>query len=471
LRRIHEAEDTGMSSRRSFIKGCAAGALTLGAGNAIGWFDPLHAQSGVQREVLVHLFLRGGIDGLHLLVPHNGPDRTSYEARRGTLAIPAARLRPIAGTPWGWHPRAGGGTGDMVGTPAKWLQSLYQQNALALVHATGMSTVVNRSHFDTQSFIELGTPGAKGTADGWIARLLAADNPDAALLAPALGFSNNQQTSLIGADAITLANAQEFRVDGFHWSWNDSNGAIAGHLGAHTRLLPLWSGDSSLERAGRAAAEALAALRSVDFRLQSPSVPDGYAPSGGAEYPTSGNGSTLGTQFRHLAHLIKLDAGLRVVAMDYGFWDTHENQGMPNPGVADHWDPFGNLLEGLGRALQAFHTDMSASGYMDRITVVIQSEFGRRFRPNDSAGTDHGYGNLMLALGGGVVGGQMHGTFPGLDDASLFEGQDVAVTTDYRQVLAEALVKRLGLPTSALASVFPGFGALGAYAPRGVFSA
>ena len=202
--------------RRDFLKGCCAGALALGSGAAFGWFDPLRAKAGHHGEILIHLFLRGGIDGLHLLAPQAGPERTRYAALRGGLAIPAERLRPIAGTDWGWHPRAGGGTGDAVGTPAKWLQALYQQNRLAIVQATGMSTLVNRSHFDTQSFIELGTPGERGTANGWVARLLAVDNPDAGLLAPALGMSSNQQTALIGADAITLASAQEFRVDGFH---------------------------------------------------------------------------------------------------------------------------------------------------------------------------------------------------------------------------------------------------------------
>jgi uncharacterized protein (DUF1501 family) len=463
------------TNRRDFLKGCCAGALALGAGRAVGYFDPLKAMTGSRGEILIHVFLRGGIDGLHLLVPwDNGvqlnPDRTSYEALRGNLTIPRDRLRAIPGTSWAWHPRAGGGVGDAISSPARWLQALYQQNRLAVIHGTGMSTVVNRSHFDTQTFIELGTPGHKGTADGWIARLLAADSPpDAPLLAPALGFSSNQQTSLVGADAVTLASAQEFRVDGFHWSWNDSNPDIAGHHGAHTRLLPLWSGQSDLARAGQSAAEALSTLRQVDFRLHGAGAPDGYLPAGGAVYPDDGNGRTLGTQLRHIAQLIKLDAGLRVVALDYGFWDTHESQGMPNPGNTNQWDPFGNLLEGLGRALQAFHADLDADGHMGRVTLIVQSEFGRRVRPNDSGGTDHGYGNLMLALGNGVRGGQLHGTFPGLDDASLLEGQDLHVTTDFRQVLAEALVRRMGIPGAALESVFPGFGALGGYAPLGVF--
>jgi uncharacterized protein (DUF1501 family) len=211
-----------------------------------------------------------------------------------------------------------------------------------------------------------------------------------------------------------------------------------------------------LQQAGRAAAEALSSMRSVDFGLFSASNTDGYQPGGGAVYPTE-FGQTFGTQLRNLAQLIKLDGGLRIAAVDYGFWDTHEYQGMPTPGDPNHYDPFGNLTEGLARALHAFYTDLNASGHMDRVTVIVQSEFGRRLLPNESAGTDHGYGNLMFALGNNVAGGQMHGEFPGLDSDSLFEGQDVAVTTDFRQIIGEALVKRVGLSPATVAQVFPQF--------------
>jgi len=449
------------TSRRGFLKGCCAGALALGAGKSIAFFDPLQAKGGSPRETLVYLFLRGGIDGLHLVVPYSGSDRTAYVSKRASLAIPVDRLRPIAGTAFGFHPRLGGLRGDVASSAPQFLQQLYAQGKFALIQGAGMSTVVNRSHFDTQAFVELGTPGSKGTADGWIARLLAADADAPSLLAPAVGFSGNVQTSLIGADeAVAFASGQDFRVDGFHWSWNETDAGIANHRGAHTHLLPLWNGSSPLEQAGHAAADALAALRSVDFGLYSAQNTDGYQPGGGAVYPTD-HGATLGAQLRNLAQLIKLDSGLRVAAVDYGFWDTHEGQGMPQPGVADHWDPYGNLVEGLTRALHAFYTDLQASGHMDRVTVIVQSEFGRRFKPNESGGTDHGYGNVMMALGNGVAGGQLHGTFPGLDDASLFEGQDLAVTTDFRQIIGEALVKRMGLPAAAVTSVFPGF----AYVP------
>jgi len=453
------AHDHGHSrSRRNFLRGCCAAAAVAGT-PALAWIDPLQRAKGAsQHNVLVYLFLRGGIDGLHLVVPYSGPERIAYANKRSDLAIPVERLRRIGSSDWGWHPRAGGGTGDPVGSAPQWLSRLYANNQVAIVHAAGMPTAVTRSHFDAQAFIELGTPGSKSGSQGWIARYLDhAGGLPTPMLSNAFGFGSTMPTSLYGRnDAISVASGQDFRLDGFHWSWNDTDAGIPGHFGAHMRVLPMWSGVSSLEQSGRAAADALEYMREIDFRAWSAGNPDGYPPEGGAVYPSSGNGATLGSQLRNIAQLVKLDMGLTVATLDYGFWDTHEGEGMPNPGVAGHYDAFGNLTEGLARALDAFYTDLAAAGLMDRVTVVVQSEFGRRVRPNDSGGTDHGYGNLMLALGNRVNGG-MHGVFPGLDDLSLFDGQDLAVTTDYRQVLSEVLVKRMGVASGNIGGIFPGF--------------
>jgi uncharacterized protein (DUF1501 family) len=188
------------TSRRGFIQGCCAGALALGAGRSVAFFDPLGAKGGAQNQVLVYVFLRGGIDGLHLVVPYSGPDRIIYESKRSDLAIPTSRLRPIAATPWAWHPRAGGLRGDAVSTPAKYFESLYQQGRLAIVQGVGMPDTVNRSHFDTQAFIEAGTPGSKSSSSGWLARLLQQTSGEPALVAPAIGFSSNRQATLNGAN-------------------------------------------------------------------------------------------------------------------------------------------------------------------------------------------------------------------------------------------------------------------------------
>src|SRR5690606_16722282 len=145
----------------------------------------------------------------------------AYEGKRGNLAIPTSRLRQIGATNWAWHPRAGGGTGDGIGTTPKWLQWLYNSNRLAIVHATGMPTP-NRSHFEAQAMLELGTPGATGTSSGWLARYLkAATGLPQPVIAPAFGLGSNLQTSLIGLDeAVGFSNAEQFRIDGFHWSWD-----------------------------------------------------------------------------------------------------------------------------------------------------------------------------------------------------------------------------------------------------------
>jgi len=440
-------------SRRDFLKGCCAGAIAAGSGRALAWFDPLVAAgtrgSATNGNVLVYVFLRGAIDGLHLVVPYSGDDRGYYETKRGNMAIPVSRLRRIGTTPFGWHPRAGGAAGDTVGTPAKWLQKLYNNNRLAIVHATGMPTP-NRSHFEAQAMMELGTPGITGGSSGWLARYLTvASGLPEPVIAPAFGFGSTLQTSLVGLDeAVGFASAEQFRIDGWHWSWNDSNPSIANHAGAHTHIYPLWNGDSTLERAGRDAADALEYMRTIDFSS------GGYTPGGGAQYPSG----AFGTQLRNLAQMLKTPiGGIVAAAIDHGFWDTHEGQGMPDPGNANHYDWFGNLVEELSRGLDAFYTDLNAAGLMDKVTVVVQSEFGRRFLPNASNGTDHGYGNVMLALGNRVNGGQLHGEFPGLDDLSLYEGKDLAVTTDFRQVIGELLVDRMGLPQGQLAQVFPGF--------------
>lgn len=444
--------------RRAFLQGCCAAALA-GAVPLTTFWRPAAAAGGAGNEVVVYVFLRGGMDGLHLVVPYAGAERGHYEMLRSDMAIPESRLRPINGQ-WALHPRAGGGPGDGVGSAPKWLHRLWNTGDLAIVQGSGMPTHLSRSHFDAQAWMDLGTPGDKGTADGWLTRYLAAaDGLPAAEIAPIFGFSDTRPMSLMGSTAaLTVASPESFRVDGFHWSWNENNPDLAGHQAAHRRLDSLWnSGGSPLLQAGRDTADALEQMREMNF--------EDYLPEGGAQYP----GGTLGDQFRSLAQLIKQDMGIVAATVDYGGWDTHAGQGMPDPGNPDHYDYYGIRVEEFSRALDAFYTDLSGSSQgdlMNRVNVVVLSEFGRKVRPNDAGGTDHGHGNVMLALGGRVNGG-MHGSFPGLDAGSLFEGQDLATTTDYRQMLAEALVRRMGLAPGALGTVFPD---LGTYSPSGIFS-
>lgn len=224
-------------------------------------------------------------------------------------------------------------------------------------------------------------------------------------------------------------------------------------------LPQLWSGDSVLEAAGRDALAALAQLRPLDFDLYDPTNhPNGYQPAGGANYGSS----SFGVQLRNVAQMIKANLGLNVATIDIGGWDTHQSQGNP----ANSYDNFGNQVQTLSEGLSAFYTDLAAgaTNYMTRVSVVVMTEFGRRVRENSSGGTDHGYGSVMLVLGGSVNGGQVYGNFLGLDQVNLFEYADVQVTTDYRRVLSEALIRRQGNPNIYYA--FPGYSG---YSPLGIF--
>jgi uncharacterized protein (DUF1501 family) len=135
-----------------------------------------------------------------------------------------------------------------------------------------------------------------------------------------------------------------------------------------------------------------------------------------------------------------------VAAVDLGGWDTHFAQGGTLGLMA-------GLLRDLGDGLAALHADLLDQA--GRLTVVVMSEFGRRLAENASLGTDHGHGSALLLLGGNVVGGKIHGRWPGLAEGQLVGPGDLAVTTDYRDVLAEVCRRRLNNP--AVEQVFPGY--------------
>jgi uncharacterized protein (DUF1501 family) len=270
-------------------------------------------------------------------------------------------------------------------------------------------------------------------------------------------------SSLLGStDAITMASGSDFRLDQFHWSWQNDD-ASHGLVGAVTRMNDLWTGTTGMELAGADTLASLALLRPIDFNLYDPTNhPDGYQPSGGANYALNYNGG-FGTQLQNIAQLIKLNVGLRAVTIDLGNWDTHNGQGNPT----QSYDWFGNQVESLSQGLAAFYTDLASDAggdFMQHVNVIVVSEFGRRVLENADSGTDHGYGNVMLAMGASVNGGQVYGNFLGLDGAHLYQGTDVNVTTDYRQIISEALIRRMANPN--IYYVFPGYSG---YTPLGVF--
>ena len=359
------------------------------------------------------------MDGLDLVPPVAGPDRSLYEAARPTLGVPlggdGAALTLDDG--FGLHPAA---------AP---LMSLYDSGRMAVVHATGMHDPT-RSHFEAQDSIELGTPGEKSIGSGWLHRHLAsaADLPPE-ILVPALAAGNMQPISLLGnGETLTLDDPEFFTFATGPRLWVEEQRVVMEEIyGLSTSVVN---------------AAGLQSMNAVD--IVATHVTGDYVPAGGAVYADDETGG----RFRLAAQMLSLDLGIRVVTVDIGGWDTHENQGTA-PGGA-----FSGMVGGLSAGLAAFITDMESRGIGERLTVVVMTEFGRRLAENGDQGTDHGHAVPMLVLGSNVVGG-LHGVFPGLAPGQLFEGVDVEVTTDYRQVLSEILIKRLG--NRKIGEIFPGY--------------
>ena len=425
------------TTRRGFITGCSA-AVAAYAGtsfNTLAFGDP-----GYNEEILVTLFLRGGIDGLNMVMPISGADRGLYEAARPNIAVPTTGSNAALhlNSQLGVHAAAGTGPS---GAPAT-LFDLYQNGNVVFVTACGMHED-NRSHFDSMNFMELGTPGTLSTGTGWLTRhLQSANNIPGEIIMPALAAGNLQQNSLRGSiEAINMSDPDSFSLEVGPWEWRSAQ---------RTALRHLYNGTSWLHQSGT---ETLDAVDIIELNGGS----GGYTPDNGAVYP----GGTLAEHLQTVARMIKLDLGLRIATVDFGGWDTHNGQGDDGGGY------FYGHVEELMSALAAFYTDLDGSGnsaYTQRLTVVVMSEFGRRLRENDDRGTDHGHGSFVMVMSGNALGG-VKGTWPGLANHQLFDGADLAVTTDYRRVLSEILIRRL--QNTNLGVVFPGYTD---YEPLGVVS-
>jgi uncharacterized protein (DUF1501 family) len=362
---------------------------------------------------LVVIFQRGAADGLNIVVPHA---ERAYYAMRPSINIPRNAVIDLDGF-FGLHPSL---------SP---FQPLWQQRHLAIVHAAG-SPDPTRSHFDAQDFMESGTPGVKATEDGWLNRTLhslpqSASTDQSAFRAIALGPSLPRILS--GSErAVAVNNINDFGVGG-NSPKPTPNATTFDAMYEH-------SVDSVLHSTGEETFDAVKMLRAAD--------PAKYKPAAGADYPNGRFGDSL----KQLAQLIKANLGVQVAFADIGGWDHHVNEGSTQGQIA-------NVLHEFSQSLAAFWTDL---GDLAEDTVVVtMSEFGRTARENGNRGTDHGHANVMFVMGGPVKGGKVYGRWPGLDQSQLYEGRDLAVTTDFRQVLGEAVYKHLG--NKSLNQVFPGF--------------
>jgi uncharacterized protein (DUF1501 family) len=401
-------------SRRFFLKTGGIAVIGLGAGAATlpRFLVRAAARVGAAQKTLVVIFQRGAADGLNIVVPH--AEKAYYKARP-SIAIP----RPKPGDPeaaidldgfFGLHPSL---------APFK---PLYDERRLAVIHAVG-SPDATRSHFDAQDFMETGTPGIKNTRDGWLNRYLQAN-------AGAGTFRGVSMTSelprvLAGtAPALAMADVSGFGIPERRYGELARRG-LEGLYGS--------SADPLLRTTARETFEAVDLLQQVD--------PTQYEPVNGAVYP----GGDFGDTMLQIAQLIKSDIGLEIAFAEIGGWDHHVNEGGSSGALA-------NLLGRFGEGIGAFVQDLGQR--MDDVVLVTLSEFGRTAAENGNRGTDHGHANAMFVIGGALEGGRVYGSWPGLQKDQLYESRDLALTTDFRDVLGEVLAGHFG--AQGLETIFPG---------------
>jgi uncharacterized protein (DUF1501 family) len=400
------------SNRRFFLRN---GALAIAGTAAIPSFlvrSVLAEAASAPSRRLVVIFQRGAADGLNVVVPYR--EKNYYDMRPG-IAIPQNQVLDLDGF-FGLHPSL---------APFK---PLYDQGHLAIVHAAG-SPDMSRSHFDAQDFMESGTPGVKSTEDGWLNRALQEEDlcrrqQHTAFRALALG-SQVPRTLAGKVPAIALSSVNSFAVGGHGPTPSPAASAFQAMYGD--------TGDQILHATGDETFEAVKMLRDAN--------PAQYKPAAGIEYPNN----EFGNNMKQIAQLLKSNLGVEAAFTDVGGWDTHQNQGGVNGQLSDR-------LREFSSAIAAFWHDMGDDA--QNITLVTMSEFGRTARQNGTGGTDHGHANAMFVLGGSVKGGKVYGRWPGLSNEQLNEGRDLAVTTDFRQVLGEAVSKSIGARN--LEMVFPG---------------
>lgn len=408
-------------SRRDFLQSAAGVAGATAAFTAFPAWLPkvvLAQQQASNRDIIVSVFQRGGVDGLTTCIPFGDQN---YYAGRPTIAVPPpdsmSPNRSVALDNFFAFPQG------MLG-----LASAYTSGDLLVVHATGQLNK-SRSHFDAQRYMEVGKPVDPSLVSGWLGRHLMTVPPmraDAQLRG--IGLASGLPKTLVGGPkTLPIGDPANFNIGGLA-STRASRAAVL-EANYATTMDPLRTA-------------ALDAVNTMDL-LASLNV-NGYVTQNGAVYPNTGFGRAL----RSVAVMIKADVGVEAAQVDIGGWDTHAAQ-----------DPIaGSMYQSMldfSNSLGAFWADVIATGY--RVTVVSVSEFGRNVRENGSAGTDHGRGTTMFAMGRAIAGGRVLAlNWPGLAMDQLEDRQDLRVTVDYRDILAEIVSRRLE-NDSNLSTVFPGW--------------
>jgi uncharacterized protein (DUF1501 family) len=404
-------------NRRAFLRALSWGGTASLASTCSAWALISPSQAASTRRLIV-VFMRGAVDGLSLLVPYN---EANYYRRRSTIAI--------------GKPGSADGAIDLDGQfglhPALApLLPFWHQGSLAFVHAAG-SPDPTRSHFDGQDNIESGTPGNKATPDGWLNRLEG--------VMPATEEVRSAPTR-----AVSIGSLLPRIFKGRNGVATIASGATAVRPTVLDRPNVRRAFEaiySDVPRMGSMFANYVAARTNVVAAIEQ-ADPEMLAANNGAPstYAFANDAARLGA-------LMRRDTRVQLGFLAVSGWDTHANQGGASGGqLAGLLSPFAKGMSALARSLGPLYADTM---------IAVISEFGRTVAQNGNAGTDHGHGNLIWLMGGSVVGGKVHGEWPGLDDAALYEGRDLAVVTDYRTVLAQICERHLRLSDTDLSKVFP----------------
>lgn len=368
---------------------------------------------GPRGDTLVCIFLRGGADGLNMIIPHGDE---GYYSLRPTIGIARPddnlaeyKVIDLDGF-FGLHP-------SMVS-----LKPIFDAGDMAAVHATGAPDET-RSHFEAMALMERGA--AARDYSGWIARHLATLDTGNTSALRALALGEMLPASLTGAVSATALQS----IGEYHLQTPNESGEQMRHILA-------WLYEQENDLLSASATQTFAAM-DVLSQLSAES----YQPNGRA-YPETDFGQAMKT----VAQLIHADVGVEVACIDLGGWDTHAGQGGGIGLMA-------RLMTDLAEGLTSFYEDLITK--MNGLTVVVMSEFGRRAKENAALGTDHGHGNMMIVLGDGIVGGHVYSQWPGLHPDQLVGPGDLPITIDYRDVLGEILAKRLNNPD--MLRIFPGY--------------
>lgn len=406
--------------RRFFLKSSGIALASLGAATMSPTFlTRTLAQTGKtgRRRILITIFQRGAMDGLNAVVPHG---EQAYYDLRPSIAV----QRPKTGEAttaidldgfFGLNPGLAS------------FKPIYDSGQLAIIHAVG-SPDNTRSHFDAQDYMEAGTPGVKSTTDGWLNRYLQAKPDPKASPFRAVAMGANLPRTMQGkAGTIAMNSINEFAI-------RAGGGEMGQAMQGGFEAMYAQTVNDALRGTGKETFEAVRMLKQVN--------PAQYKPAPDVVYPRG----QFGDRLRQVAQLVKSDIGLEVAFTDIGGWDTHANEGGGQGQLA-------NRLTEFAGGISALYADLKAQA--DEVIILTMTEFGRTAKENGNRGTDHGHASAMFVLGGAVKGGKVYGKWPGLKTNDLYEGRDLAVTTDFRDVFAELAKNHLG--ATNLNTIFPGF--------------